>query len=107
MTQKSAAKTGKKLALFAVAMFGFGYLLVPIYEIVCEVTGIGGRTGVVSQAEANADRVDDDRVVTVEFDTNIDPALPWKFKAVEYKMSVHPGEMSEAIFVVRMYRISR
>lgn len=97
---QDATRTAKKLALFAIAMFGFGYALVPLYEVVCEVTGIGGKTGVISQSEAEAERVDADRLVTVEFDTNVDSALPWKFKAAEFKMKVHPGEMSEAVFVV-------
>lgn len=97
---QSAIKTAKQLGLFAVAMFGFGFAMVPIYSVLCEVTGIGGRTGVITQTEADADKVDADRLVTVEFDTNVNPSLPWTFKAVEYKMRVHPGEMSEAVFVV-------
>ncbi len=97
---QSATRTAKKLALFAIAMFGFGYALVPLYDLVCDVTGIGGKTGVISQSEAEADVIDADRLVTVEFDTNVDSALPWKFKAAEFKMKVHPGEMSEAVFVV-------
>ncbi len=100
MTEKSVISTARKLGLFAVAMFGFGFALVPLYEVVCEITGIGGRTGVISQSEADADQVDTDRLVTVEFDTNVDSKLPWKFKAKEYKMRVHPGEMSEAVFLV-------
>ena len=99
MTQRVAA-TAKKLTLFAVAMFGFGYALVPLYEVVCEVTGIGGKTGTISLSEAEADEVDADRLVTVEFDTNVDVALPWKFKAKAFKMRVHPGELAEAVFVV-------
>lgn len=95
-----ATRTAKQLALFAVAMFGFGYALVPLYEVVCEVTGIGGKTGVISQEAAAADKVDADRLVSVEFDTNVDEALPWKFKAAEFKIKVHPGELSEAMFVV-------
>jgi cytochrome c oxidase assembly protein subunit 11 len=97
---KNAVHTAQKLSLFAVAMFGFGYALVPLYEVVCEVTGIGGKTGVITQSQAAADKVDADRLVTVEFDTNVDSALPWKFKAAEFKMKVHPGEMSEAVFIV-------
>ncbi|MBL1142215.1 MAG: cytochrome c oxidase assembly protein [Proteobacteria bacterium] len=97
---KDPTRTAKKLALFAVAMFGFGFALVPIYEVVCEATGIGGRTGVISQSEAEADQVDAERLVTVEFDTNVDSALPWAFKAAEFNMKVHPGEMAEAVFVV-------
>ena len=33
-----------RLAIMATCMFGFGFLLVPIYDVLCEITGIGGRT---------------------------------------------------------------
>ena len=98
--QGNPIRTARKLAFVAVTMFGFGYALVPLYDIVCEVTGIGGKTGTISQSEVEANEVDADRLVTVEFDTNVDSALPWKFKAKEFKMKVHPGELSEAVFVV-------
>jgi len=93
-------RTVKKLGLFAIVMFGFGYVMVPIYDVLCDLTGLNGKTGEISQSEAETKRVDVDRLVTVEFDTNVNPALPWKFKAVEYKMKVHPGEIAEAVFIV-------
>jgi cytochrome c oxidase assembly protein subunit 11 len=99
MTQ-DITRTVKKLGLFAIAMFGFGYVMVPIYDVLCDITGINGKTGEISQSEAETKRVDVDRLVTVEFDTNVNPALPWKFKAAEYKMKVHPGEIAEAVFIV-------
>jgi len=79
-------------------MFGFGYVLVPIYNVFCDVTGLNGKTGEISQREASVGVVDTDRLVTVEFDTNVNPALPWKFGASKYKMRVHPGEVAEAVF---------
>jgi len=60
---------GKSL-LLAFAMFGFGYLMVPIYDIICEVTGLNGKTGRVSVAEANLEAAQD-RLVTVEFVASI------------------------------------
>jgi len=99
MAQKTFV-TAKKLFVFAACMFGFGYVMVPIYDLLCDVTGLNGKTGEVSQVEAEAKHVDMDRLVTVEFDTNVNPALPWKFKAAEFKMNVHPGEIAEAVFVV-------
>ena len=92
-------RTARKLGLVAIAMFGFGYAMVPLYDVFCDVTGINGKTGEISQSEANAGRIDLDRLVTVEFDTNVNAALPWKFKAAEYKMKVHPGEIAEAVFI--------
>tara|TARA_R110002072_G_scaffold21902_7_gene77225 strand:+ start:1588 stop:2166 length:579 start_codon:yes stop_codon:yes gene_type:complete len=99
MAQKTTV-TAKKLFVFAACMFGFGYVLVPIYDLLCDVTGLNGKTGEVSQVEAEAKYVDMDRLVTVEFDTNVNPALPWKFEASEFKMNVHPGAIAEAVFVV-------
>jgi cytochrome c oxidase assembly protein subunit 11 len=98
--KNNATKTATKLGLVAVAMFGFGYLMVPIYNILCEVTGINGKTGRITQSQVNVNDVDVDRFVTVEFDTNVNPNLPWTFKAVEFKQQVRPGEIAEAVFVV-------
>jgi len=97
---QDTTRTVKKLFVFAIAMFGFGYVMVPIYDVLCDITGLNGKTGEISQSEAETNRVDVDRLVTVEFDTNVNPALPWKFKVAEYKMKIHPGEIAEAVFIV-------
>ncbi len=72
--QQGVERTATKLAIFAIAMFGFGYALVPLYDVFCEVVGINGKTGKV--VEADIDRVDMDRLVTVEFDTNVNADFP-------------------------------
>lgn len=97
---QAATDTAKKLTLVAVAMFGFGYALVPLYNVFCDITGINGKTGRISRSEAAAATVDMNRRVTVEFDTNINTALPWRFEAAERKLKVHPGELAEAVFIV-------
>ena len=79
-------------------MFGFGYLLVPIYDVFCDITGLNGKTGTIESAEAKALAVDEDRLVTVEFDTNV-RALPWEFRSRVRKMKVHPGEVATAVFI--------
>ena len=94
LMKNNATKTAKKLGLVAVAMFGFGYLMVPIYNVLCEVTGINGKTGQISQSEVKIEDVDPDRLVTVEFDTNVNPNLPWTFKAKKFKQRVLPGEIA-------------
>lgn len=93
-------KTTGKLALLAVAMFGFGYLLVPIYNVFCDITGLNGKTGEINIADVDPMAVDRHRTVTVEFDTNL-RELPWEFVVEERKVSVHPGEIGEAVFRVR------
>ncbi len=98
--RQNSSRTAQKLALAALLMFGFGYALVPLYDVFCELTGINGKTGQLSGNEAEAAAVDLSRLVTVELDTNINGELPWKFNAIERKKSVHPGQVAEAVFMV-------
>lgn len=99
---RPAARANRRLALrllvVTAAMFGFGYALVPLYEIVCDVTGIGGRTGVVSEAAAKAGAVDPTRVVEVQFVATVNSGLRWTFEGPEKPLEVHPGEVYEASF---------
>ncbi len=88
-----------KLAIFALAMFGFGYALIPLYDVLCDVTGLNGKTGEITAESVSKLVVDYDRTVTVEFDTNVNSDLPWKFKAANQKLVVHPGEVTEAVFI--------
>jgi cytochrome c oxidase assembly protein subunit 11 len=77
-------------------MFAFGYALVPFYEKICEVTGL--RNIGAADAVANT-QVDATRVVRIEFDSNV-RSLPWRFRALEPKLDVHPGAVSQAEFEV-------
>lgn len=95
----SHVKTVGYLSLFAVAMFGFGYLLVPLYDKFCEITGIGGRTAETAVTEALSTEIDESRLVTVHFDSNVNSALPWAFEPVQRMMDVHPGKMYETMYI--------
>lgn len=87
-----------KLAGGAIVMFGFGYALVPLYDVFCEVTGLNGKTGAITQAEAEATVVDTQRMITVAFDANVNAGLPWRFGPEQRRVQVHPGEIGEAFF---------
>ena len=89
-----------RLGLVVAAMFGFGYALVPLYDIFCEVTGLGGRTGVV-QAGTLPERVDESRLVTVSFDATVNSALPWELEPAQREMKVHPGRLYQTHYVAR------
>ena len=81
----------RALAL-TVAMFGFGYALVPIYDIICDVTGLNGKTGRIGEAEAAAAALAaEEREVTVEFVANVAAGGAWTFRPNESSMSVVPG----------------
>ena len=93
-------RAAKRLGVVVLAMFGFGFALVPLYNVFCEVTGLNGKTGVV-EAKSLEDSYDESRLVTVEFVGSVNSALPWEFAPVRYKMQVHPGKVYEAAFVAR------
>ena len=81
-----------KLLAIAIGMFGFGYLMVPLYDIICEVTGLNGKTGRVSASEyENVAPVDPDRLVTVEFVGIVNAGGSWEFKPEVTRMQVKPG----------------
>ena len=99
MNEKANQRLALKLAGAAIAMFGFGYALVPFYAVMCEYTGLGGKTGNVTAAQAAAQQVDLGREVVVEFDTNINGTLPWNFSSLQRRVTVHPGQLTEVYFV--------
>lgn len=88
--------TLKRLAFFAVAMFGFGYALVPFYRAICEVTGVN--MFVKPDAPLNT-QVDTSRWVTVELDANT-RGLPWKFAPNQRSVKVRPGELVHVVYEV-------
>jgi cytochrome c oxidase assembly protein subunit 11 len=84
-----------RLAVVVLAMFGFGFALVPLYDVFCEITGINGKTGRIAAEEALARQVDENRLVTVEFLASVNSDLPWEFRPLVRKIRVHPGEITE------------
>jgi cytochrome c oxidase assembly protein subunit 11 len=97
----SARTTPWKLLMLVVGMFGFGFALVPLYGLLCEVTGLGGRTGGAYEYDPATVSVDTSRVVKVNFITNTNDGMPWSFVAEVGTLRVHPGELNEAKFLVR------
>ena len=90
-------KTTRRLILVAVGMFGFGFALWPLYTVLCEVTGLGGRA--IQVSENNSGAVASDRVVSIRFDASVNSSLPWEFKAKEKVREFNLGVPSTAFYV--------
>lgn len=88
-----------KLCLLVVGMFGFGYLMVPLYDIICDITGLNGKTSSTAMV-APANPVATDRLVTVEFVSVVNSAAAWSFKPVQRSMKVVPGQTYNASYEV-------
>lgn len=99
-TGVSTRKLVTKLTLLVFVMFGFGYALVPLYNTICTVTGLNGKTGRLSEAAAAAMPKNDARLITVEFVTNVNSGMPWRFKPLVTRIAVHPGVETAVDFEV-------
>jgi len=92
----------RKLVVVAIGMLGFGYALGPLYNAICEVTGINvlalsdrNIPGATSKVRANT-QIDTSRTITVEFDANA--RGPWTFKPEMRSIKVHPGELATVVY---------
>jgi cytochrome c oxidase assembly protein subunit 11 len=88
-----------KLAVVALAMFGFGYAMVPMYRAICEALGVNVLSSVEKSAAARSSQVDMSRTITVEFDANA--RGPWDFKPAQRSVQVHPGELTTVMYEFR------
>lgn len=86
-----------RLVIMAVAMFGFGYAMVPLYGVFCDITGLGGRSVNIA---ANADGVQvSEREVRIRFLATTNSDLPWMFQPLEKTSTIKLGELSETKYL--------
>ncbi len=87
-----------RLLFAVVAMFGFGFALVPLYDVFCDITGINGKTGdQITLSETM--KVDTSREIKVEFVASLNAEMPWEFRPVQKSVRVHPGEPTRIDYV--------
>ena len=92
----SNARLVKRLLLAVTAMFGFGFAMVPLYNVFCDLTGLNGKVG--GRVEAVGVEADLNRTVMVEFVANLNQTMPWEFRPEVSRMEVHPGKVYRTSF---------
>ncbi|MEM1176559.1 MAG: cytochrome c oxidase assembly protein [Pseudomonadota bacterium] len=85
-----------RLLVMTTGMFGFGFLLVPLYDVFCEITGFGGRTN--DAAVQVQEAPDFSREIRVEFVTTVNEYAPWDLEPDVPSMTVTPGKLYFATF---------
>jgi cytochrome c oxidase assembly protein subunit 11 len=80
-----------KLVLAVVIMFAFGFALVPLYDVFCDITGLNGKTN-DSAATYQASGIDKSRTINVQFISRNARGMPWQFEPIVKEIKVHPGE---------------
>jgi len=95
--KKSHTRLVMRLVLLAVGMFGFGFALWPLYDVFCDLTGLGGRAVQVAENARGIEK--SDRTVRIRFDATVNSGLPWEFEPRMKSAQVTLGEMSESLYL--------
>ena len=96
-TTRRNTRTGLYALGFALLMLGMGYAAVPLYDLFCRVTGFGGTTMRISEAQAAEIKLTD-QTISVRFDGNVDRVLPWKFAPEQTTQEVRIGQRKMAYY---------
>ena len=89
--EQKNSKLVTKLLIVVLGMFGFGYALVPIYDVLCDITGINGKVDLEASKEMSY-KIDKSREIKVEFISSLNKNTPMVFRSETKKMTIHPGE---------------
>lgn len=99
-TQRANRQLVLKLLAFAAGAFAFGWALVPLYNVLCDVTGFGNERRLAEKSVIET-QPDKSREITVEFLAELPTSGNWKFRPVLASMKVHPGQLYTADFIAR------
>lgn len=93
-------KLTRQLWLMAAGAFGFGFALIPLYDVMCDITGYGNRAS-LREASTVVEAAASDRRVTVEMISATPTFGSWEFHPVAASMVVEPGKLYEARFYAK------
>jgi cytochrome c oxidase assembly protein subunit 11 len=97
-TMRATHRTGLLAAGVAVGMIGLAYASVPLYQLFCQVTGFGGTTMQAAESDLPARPLA--KTISVRFDANVTPGLPWSFEPAKTHETVRIGERRLAFYRV-------
>lgn len=100
--EKKIKKQLHILLFTVVGMFGFGFALIPLYDVFCDITGLNGKDYSRQDSPPTLNQKSDkNRVVKVEFVTYLSKELPWQFKPEVRSISIKPGEQYQISFIAK------
>lgn len=92
LSKRTMLRTG----LVAGGMFGFGFAMVPIYDVFCKVTGLNGKTD--PNPYTGKAVMDTSRIIKVQFVATKNAGMSWDFHPDISEVEVHPGQVGELSF---------
>ena len=93
-------KLVRKLIWMVIGSLLFAFALVPLYDVLCTLTGLNGKTNNTAAVLSTA-KVDETRWVNVQFTTNVMPGLGWNFYPKQASIKLHPGKIETVIFIAK------
>jgi cytochrome c oxidase assembly protein subunit 11 len=100
LRQRSNVRLAVRLGLLAVAFGFFGFALVPLYDVICRITGFNGRTNAAPAVFNKNTQVDLTRLVNVEFLSHTMPGVGLEFKPEQFSVRIHPGAITHVNYVI-------
>jgi cytochrome c oxidase assembly protein subunit 11 len=104
MTQPEGKNAHRSLTLkllgFALGSFAFGFALIPLYDVLCDITGFGNQKALAEQ-RLTVEEPDDSRTITVDFIADLPSVGNWEFRPAVGSMKIHPGRLYETQFTAR------
>ena len=101
LSNNPAINTSIKLVVLAVFMFAFVFVvMVPLYNVLCDVLGINGKTSGQAYTAVEV-QVDESRTVSIQFIATNNDGMPWDFAPTRTMMKVHPGAVNDTVFFAR------
>jgi cytochrome c oxidase assembly protein subunit 11 len=94
----------RSLWLFAAGSFAFGFALIPLYDVLCDVTGYGDRSKLLEAAQVVETDAALDRSITIELVSGTAAAGDWEFRPATGDLKIHPGRLYEATFYAKNLR---
>lgn len=102
LSDKPIALLSVKLGSWAVGMFVFAiWVMPPMYDVFCEVTGLNGKTAGRYEYETTEAGIDTSRTIRVQFVATNNAGMPWEFKPNIRTIRVHPGEQTRIDYVAK------
>lgn len=99
--QGRATRGVVRLVIGVAGMFGFAFALVPLYDALCDLTGLNGKTGGQYEYVAAEASVDLARDVKIRFMATNNQGMAWEFRPVAGAQGIHPGAVNTAMFYAR------
>ena len=98
------ARKNKRVGMIAMAvaagMLGLGFAAVPLYRVFCQKTGYGGTPKIIDEAKA-ATMKDTGKQISIRFDSNVAPGMPWEFRPEQVTQQIQIGERTMAFFIAK------